>query len=384
LSEAAQALLLSPTQLRQVRLRNRIVVSPMCTYSAVEGTASDFHFAHLGRFALGGAGLVMVEATAVQPEGRITHGDMGLWNDGQRDALRRIAHFVSEQGAVPGIQLAHAGRKASMQRPWFGNGPLNAQDVARGDLAWPIVGPVGRPNDDGWLMPKAMTLADIGQLKLDFRAATRRAAEAGFQVLELHCAHGYLLHSFLSPLVNDRTDGYGGDLAGREWPQDKPLFVRISSVDGADNGWSIDDSVVLARELKLRGVDVIDCSSGGIGGPATSALIPRAYGFQVAFAAKVRREAQLATMAVGLIVDARQGEQVLADGAADLIAVGRQMLQDPNWALNAQLVLGQARPPAERFAAWPEQYGWWLQRRASALDRMGPWQPETPRICQSD
>jgi 2,4-dienoyl-CoA reductase-like NADH-dependent reductase (Old Yellow Enzyme family) len=389
MSESSEPLLLSPIRLRQVTLRNRVVVSPMCMYSAQDGLASDFHFVHLGRFALGGAGLVMVEASAVQAEGRITHGDMGIWNDEQRDALARIARFVADQGAVPGIQLAHAGRKGSMQRPWFGNGPLDAQDAARGDLPWPILGPVAKPHDEGWLMPKAMTLADIEQLKADFRAAAVRANQAGFKVVELHGAHGYLMHSFLSPLVNRRSDGYGGDMAGRMrlllevaqevravWPQDRPLFVRISAVDGVDDGWSLDDSVVLARELKQRGVDVIDCSSGGIGAPATAGSVPRAYGFQSGFAARIKREAQIATMAVGLIVDPRQAQQILANGEADLIAVARQMLQDPNWAVGAQLALKSTEPASARFAAWPEQYGWWLQRRATALDKLGPWRSE--------
>jgi 2,4-dienoyl-CoA reductase-like NADH-dependent reductase (Old Yellow Enzyme family) len=361
----------------------------MCTYSAHDGVASTFHLVHLGRFALGGAGLVMVEATAVQERGRITYGDLGLWHDGQIDGLRPIAAFLKEQGAVPGLQLAHAGRKASMQRPWHGNGPIDARDVARGEPAWSIIGPVAEPHDAGWLLPRQMTTDDIAQLKADFRSAARRARTAGFEVLELHCAHGYLLHSFLSPKVNRRSDGYGGDLAGRmrlplevarelrgEWPPDKPVFVRVSAVDGASDGWSIDDTVALARELKTIGIDIVDCSSGGIGGATTSTLVARDYGFQLPFAEAVRRGAGIATMAVGLIVDARQAEAALRSGQADLIALARQFLETPNWALQAELILKAAATPAERFTNWPAPYGWWLQRRAAVLEKLGPWSGE--------
>lgn len=386
MTDSTQSRLLSPMTLRGVTLRNRIVVAPMCTYSAQDGVASDFHLVHLGRFALGGAGLVMVEATAVQPEGRISHGDLGLWNDDQIAGQQRIAHFLREQGAVPGIQLGHAGRKASMQRPWHGNGPLQAEDIARGDEPWPIRSSTGEPFDDGWLVPRMMTTEEIGQLKQDFVRAAERALAAGFEVLELHCAHGYLLNAFLSPVVNQRCDEYGGDRDGRMrlplelasllrdvWPQDKPLFVRISSVDGVEGGWDIDDSIAFARELKARGVDIVDCSSGGVATSPTASTVPRGYGFQVPFAERIRREAGIATMAVGLIVDPRQAQQILENGEADLIAVAREMLANPNWALDAELALRPGQAEREQYAAWPPQYGWWLERRARGLARMGPW-----------
>lgn len=387
MSEASSPRLLSPVKLRDIALRNRIVVAPMCTYSATDGLASDFHLVHLGRFALGGAGLVMMEATAVQERGRITHGDLGLWHDGQIEGLRRIAEFLKSHGAAAGIQLAHAGRKASMQRPWHGNAALDEADYARGDLPWEIVSPGDEPFNEGWLVPKTLTLEDIEQLKGDFLLAAHRAIEAGFDVLELHCAHGYLLHSFLSPLVNQRNDDYGGDrdrrmrlpleIAGmlREaWPSERPIFVRISSVDGKQGGWSLEDSVAFAGELRRLNIDVVDCSSGGVSASPTASAVPREYGFQVPFAEAVRKRAGIASMAVGLIVDPHQAERILASGQADLVAVARQMLENPNWALHAELALRAQASPSTRYAAWPEQYGWWLQRRAKSIDRLGPWQ----------
>lgn len=372
--------LFAPLLLREVRLRNRVVISPMCQYSAEEGMAGDWHFAHLARFALGGAGLVFVEATAVQREGRITHGDLGLWADEQIAPLARIAAFLEAHGAVPALQLGHAGRKASMQRPWFGNGPLNDADRLRGDLPWRIVAPSMEPVGPGWLVPAEMTLDEIAALKTDFVTATWRAITAGFKVLELHGAHGYLIHEFLSPLSNRRHDAYGGDVMGRRrllleiveavravWPEDRPLFVRLSSVDGIEGGIEIEDTVDLAKLLKQRGVDVIDCSSGGLMGSATAANIPRGPGFQVPYAERVRRDAGILTQAVGLILDAEQAEAVLAAGQADLIAIAREALYDPNWPLRAALTLeGEAA-----WSLWPEQAGWWLERRAKGLAALG-------------
>lgn len=372
-----EPLLFTPLTLREVALRNRIVISPMCQYSARDGLANDWHFAHLARFALGGAGLIFVEATAVKREGRITHGDMGLWQDGQIAPLKRIADFVKSQGAVPAIQLGHAGRKASMQRPWHGNGPLDASDRARGEEAWPIVAPSPLPMDEGWLMPHALTPGEMAALREDFRRATLRALEAGFEVVEVHGAHGYLLQSFLSPIGNHRNDAYGGDRAGRmrfpleiaetvraTWPKERPVFFRVSAVDGVEGGWTLDDTVALALELKARGIDVVDCSSGGIAGSATAARIPRGFGFQVPFAERVRREAGIKTMAVGLILEAQQAEAVLRGGQADLIAIGREALYDPNWALHAERAL---KGGAADFAHWPVQAGWWLERRERGL-----------------
>jgi len=375
----SQPLLFTPITLRGVTLKNRIVISPMCQYSAEDGFVTDWHFVHLGKFAQGGAAAVFVEATAVEPRGRITYGDVGIWSDAHADKLARIAKFVKSQGAVAGMQLAHAGRKASMQRPWHGNGPLNEVDQQRGETPWPIVAPSAIPMDEGWLAPAALGVDDLAKLREAWRLAVLRTVTAGFEILELHSAHGYLLHEFLSPLSNKRKDAYGGDRAGRmrfplevaetiraAWPQDRPLFVRISSVDGLDGGWTLEDSVAYARELKARGVDVIDCSSGGLIGSATAARIPRGLGFQVPFADRIRREAGIATMSVGLIVEPQQAEAVLEAGSADLIAVAREALFDPNWPLHAQYVLAGAANE-DPFTDWPHQYGWWLSRREPGL-----------------
>jgi 2,4-dienoyl-CoA reductase-like NADH-dependent reductase (Old Yellow Enzyme family) len=370
--------LFTPIELRGVTLKNRIVISPMCQYSAEDGRANDWHLVHLGRFALGGAAMIFTEATAVEARGRITHGDLGLWSDEQIPGLRRVADFLRANGAVPAIQLAHAGRKASMQRPWHGNGPLDEKDRARGDMPWEIVAPSALPLDEGWLMPHELSVAEIGALQDAWRRAARRAAQAGFDVLEMHGAHGYLGHEFLSPLSNRRSDAYGGDLAGRmrfvletaeavreAWPRDKPLFVRVSSVDGIEGGWTLQDTVALARELAARGVDVIDCSSGGLAGSATAARVKRGPGFQVPFAERVRRDAGVKTMAVGLILEAQQAEAILEAGQADLIAVGREALYDPSWALHAEAALAQQGG----FESWPVQAGWWLERRRRAMAR---------------
>lgn len=371
-----QPLLFTRMRLRAIELRNRLAISPMCQYSARDGLADDFHLVHLGKFAMGGAGLVFAEAIAVHEHGRITHGDLGLWHDGQIAPLKRITDFLRQFGAVPAIQLAHAGRKASMQRPWNGNGPLDERDFAAGEIPWPIVAPSALPLAEGWLVPHELSIAELRALKEAWRAAALRALDAGFDIAEVHGAHGYLLHEFLSPLSNRRNDLYGGSLAARMrfplevaetvravWPSDKPLFFRISAVDGIDGGWTLDDSVIFARALRERGVDVVDCSSGGLAGSATAARSPRSPGFQVPFAEAIRREASIATMAVGLIIDALQAEQVLKSGAADLVAIGREALYNPNWPLHAEEALGAA----SQCRSWPSQYGWWLERRAREL-----------------
>jgi 2,4-dienoyl-CoA reductase-like NADH-dependent reductase (Old Yellow Enzyme family) len=296
--------------------------------------------------------MVFVEATAVHRDGRITHGDMGLWSEAHIPPLKRIAAFLKSQGAVPAIQLAHAGRKASMQRPWHGNGPLDESDRARGEDVWRIVAPSPIPLEEGWLTPAELTREEIADLREHWRQAALRALDAGFEAVEVHGAHGYLLNSFLSPLGNRRNDGYGGDRTGRmrfplevaetvraAWPQDRPVFFRVSAVDGMEGGWTLDDTVSLARELKARGIDVIDCSSGGISGSATAVRTLRAPGFQVPFAERVRREAGIKSMAVGLILEPEQAEDILEKGQADLIAIGRQALYDPNWALLAEHAL---------------------------------------------
>jgi 2,4-dienoyl-CoA reductase-like NADH-dependent reductase (Old Yellow Enzyme family) len=370
-------LLFTPLDLRGRRPANRIVISPMCQYSADDGMPDDWHLAHLGKFATGGAGIVFIEATAVEKRGRITHGDVGLWDDGQIAAHKRVVEFVQAHGALAALQLAHAGRKASMQRPWFGNGPLDDADIARGDTVWEPVGASPLPVDDGWLVPHELSAAEIADVVAHWAAAATRAVAAGYDVLEIHGAHGYLIHSFLSPLANKRTDGYGGDRAGRMrlaleiteavrpvWPDDRPLFYRASAVDGEEDGWSLDDTVALARELNVRGVDVIDCSSGGIAGPATVARVKRQPGFQVPYAAAVREQADIKTQAVGLITHPRQAEEILQAGQADLIALGREALYDPYWPRHAAAMLGLDPD----FDDWPEQYGWWLVRRARSSE----------------
>ena len=366
--------LFRPLSLRSLTLRNRLVLSPMCQYAAEEGLANDWHFAHLAQFAIGGTGLVFTEAAAVCPEGRITHGDLGIWSEAHAQALQRVAGFLKAQGAVPGIQLGHAGRKASMQRPWFGNGPLAEADFERGDHPWEIVAPSAVPVAPGWLVPHELSLAALDELVQTFAAGAAHALAAGFEVAEIHGAHGYLLHSFLSPLANQRTDAYGGSRANRMrlalevteavravWPEHLPLFFRVSAVDGLDGGWTLEDSVVLARELKARGVDVIDCSSRGIAGAATASQQAPQRGFQVSFAQAIREEAAVATQAVGLIVTAQQAEAVIRSGQADLVALAREALYQPSWPRQAQQQL-----EGDQFAEWPPQYGWWLERRRYA------------------
>jgi 2,4-dienoyl-CoA reductase-like NADH-dependent reductase (Old Yellow Enzyme family) len=373
--------LFTPLQLRSLTIRNRIAISPMCQYSAEDGLADDWHLVHLGKFAQGGAGIVFVEATAVEARGRITHGDVGIWSDAHVAPLARIAAFLAANGAAPAIQLAHAGRKASMQRPWFGNGPIGEADVARGDKSWSTVAPSPIPIGEGWLVPSELAVADLTALRQRWREATIRAEAAGFAILEIHAAHGYLLHSFLSPLTNRRGDAYGGGREARmrfpleivetvraAWPAEKPLFVRVSAVDAVTGGWELDDTIAFAKELKARGVDVVDCSSGGIGGSATaSGSVPRGLGFQVPFAERIRREAGIATMAVGLIVDPRQAEAVLEAEQADIVAIGREALEAPFWPLDAARILGAF---GYEDATWPKQYGWWLERRRRVIEKM--------------
>lgn len=366
--------------LRGVTLRNRLAVSPMCQYQAVDGYVNDYHLIHYGKFALGGFGLVMVEATGVSPEGRITHGDLGLWDDAHIEGVSRVRAAIKKFGAVAGIQIAHAGPKASLLRPWDGNSPVPEAPRHAGEERWPTVSPSGQPVEKGWPDPKALDADGLAKVRSDFANAARRALTAGFDVLELHCAHGFLLNSFLSPLTNKRTDEFGGSLANRMrlpleiarelreiWPEDKPLFVRISAVDGSREGWSIEDSVAFARELKVIGIDVIDNSSGGFG----VFDYPSGYGFQVPFAAQVRAGAGVKTMAVGLILDPHQAEAIVANGEADLVAIGHAALNNPNFAFHAQQVLNAAAPDAP-FSNWAPQLGWWLDDRAKRLARLGP------------
>jgi 2,4-dienoyl-CoA reductase (NADPH2) len=354
--------LLSPLTIRGVTFRNRIGVSPMCQYCAGEGLADDWHLVHLGSRAVGGAGLVMVEATAVTRDGRITPGDMGIWDDGHTEPLARIARFLHREGAVAGIQLAHAGRKASCDLPWKGGARLKT--AAEG--GWPVVGPSPLPFNPDDPLPRALDEAGIEGIVTAFIAAARRALTAGFRVLEIHAAHGYLLHSFLSPLSNQRTDRYGGSLENRMrlvvrvadelrkiMPEDLPLFVRISATDWVEGGWDLPQSIALARALGARGVDLIDASSGAL---VPHATIPVGKNYQVPFAAAIRKEAGIRTAAVGLILEAEQANEIVTSGSADLVLLAREMLRQPYWSLHAQQALHQE-------PAWPVQYGYAVRRR---------------------
>lgn len=339
-------------RLREATLPNRIAVSPMCQYSAGgDGVATDWHLVHLGGLAQGGAGLVLTEAAAVTPGGRISAEDLGIWNDAQAEALARINAFVASQGAVPGIQLAHAGRKAGSGAPWKGGGAPPPE--------WAGDAPSALAFDEGWPVPKALDEGGLKGVVEAFRAGAARALAAGFRVAEVHAAHGYLLHQFLSPLSNTRADAYGGSLPNRArlllevvdavrgvWPERLPLFVRLSCTDWAEGGWDLDECVELARMLKDRGVDLLDCSSGGL---VPKARIAAGPGYQVPFAARIRREAGIPTGAVGLITEPAQAEAVLAEGAADLVLLGRELLRNPRWPLAAARELGAVTP-------WPAPY----------------------------
>ncbi|MET0229491.1 MAG: NADH:flavin oxidoreductase/NADH oxidase [Rhodanobacteraceae bacterium] len=344
--------------LGDLALRNRLIVSPMCEYSAVDGLPNDWHFVHLGSRAVGGAGIVFTEATAVSPEGRISPGDTGLWNDAQQSAWACIAQFVAQQGAMPGVQLAHAGRKGSTKVPWQG---LKA--LAPGEGAWTPLAPSAIAFSGDYPLPAALDESGIAKVVADFRAAAQRARDAGFRLVEIHAAHGYLLHEFLSPLSNRRDDRYGGSLVNRArlvrevvaavravWPAPRPLFVRVSATDWAPGGWDIEECVELARWLRDDGVDVIDASSGGL---VPYAKVPSTPGFQVPFAARIRREARIATAAVGLITEAKQAQEIVARGDADFIVMARELLRDPYFPRRAAKELGVAiTPPVQYGRAW--------------------------------
>ena len=372
--------LFSPYQIRDTVLPNRLVLAPMMQYRSKDGFASDWHLVHFGKFALGGFGTVMTEVVSVEPCGRITHGDLGIWSDDQIAPLKRCTDFIHTQGALAAIQIGHAGRKASTQRAWEGGGPLNDEDAARGEAGWDIVGPTDVAFAEGHPVPKMLSESDITDLLIKFGDAARRADQAGFDVIEIHGAHGYLISSFLSPVTNTRTDGYGGDLKGRmrfaievaqvmrkNWPAGKPLFFRISVDDGTGpGGWGVADTLTIAPLLKAAGVDIIDCSSGGISGSATLQNTSRGPGYQVSYADAVKNQAHVASMAVGLILSPEQAEDVIRSDKADLIAIGRQGLYDPFWPLHAM----QSLRPDPDFNFWEAPSGWWLQRRAAALAKL--------------
>ena len=369
---------LDPITVRGVDFRNRIVISPMQQYAGTpDGMPTDWHVRHLSTYAAGGAGLVFTEALGICPEGRLTWGDIGAWNDGQTAPLARLAEVIAAHGAVPGAQINHAGRKGSVQRPWHGFDPMSAADVAaRGEHPWPTVSASAIPANAGWPTPAAIDRDGIRRSLDQFAAATRRVREAGFQALNIHGAHGYLIHSFLSPLANTRDDEYGGSLENRmryalevadaarsEWPADKPIFYRLSCVDDGEGGWTLAETVALARAFADHGVDVVDCSSGGLGRRTTTAVVRRLPGYQVPYAERVRRDTGMKTMAVGLIRHPQLADAIVRDGRADFVAIGREALFNPHWPAQAAVAL---RGP-DAFDGWPPAYGWWLKVRSRTL-----------------
>ena len=370
-------LLFTPMTIRGVTLKNRLVLAPMVHYRAGLGnTCGTFHTVHLGKYALGGFGVVMTEAAAVEERGLITVHDLAIFNDTQAESYKPLIALIKEEGAVPAIQLAHGGRKSSMQSALEGNGPVTKEQIAAGRKVWQPVAPSTTRISDAWPLPHQLTPSEIKDVVDAFAAAAKRSLRVGFETLEIHGAHGYLISSFLSPVSNTRNDQYGGDIKGRMrmplevaeavrgvMPDDKPLFFRVSSVDGTQEGWQMDDTVVFARELKARGVDVVDCSSGGLTGTATAAPVTRSLGFQVPYAARVRQEAGIKSMAVGIILEAMQAEQILLDGHADLIAVGRQAQFNPNIPLHWAHDLGLN----DKFQMWGAEYGWWLEKRIRTM-----------------
>ena len=371
--------LFTPVTVRGITFPNRVVVSPLCMYSAIDGLAQPWHFAHLSTFARGHAGLVFAEATAVEAIGRITPNCLGIWSDSHADALKPITAFIEEMGCVPGIQLAHAGRKASTSAPFTGGKPLDTDDPQ----SWPTVAPSAIATAPNFPVPHELTTDEIHTLIETFVSAANRSVDAGFKVIELHGAHGYLLHSFLSPISNQRSDEYGGNLEGRmrlsleiasavraAVGDNMPLFFRISAVDGIEGGWTMDDSVTLAKALGEHGIDVVDCSSGGVSGaprfrtdddgkPLTTNSA-RQPGFQVPYATRIKNETSLKSMAVGVIIDPHQAEEIASSGQADFIALGREIMHNPFWPLHAAHTLG-ADPD---FDLWPKQYKWAVDRRS--------------------
>lgn len=379
----AASMLFSPFRLRGVEFPNRIVISPMQMYLAKDGQADDWHFQHLAKYAVGGAGCVFTEVLCVEPGGRNTHWDLGIWDDAFVPELSRIAAFLRDNGAVPAAQIGHCGAKAARQRPFDGHGPLGEADALRGEAPWTPLGPTSEPAAENYHHPHALTIAEIQDLVDDFGDGARRVAEAGYDFLEVHAAHGYLIHSFYSPISNTRSDAYGGDRERRmrfalevaeavrgNWPDDRPLSFRLSCMDGMDGGWSLEDSVVLTRALRDRGVDTIDCSSRGIRGATSLANLeqtrrPARAGYQVPYAEHLRRETGIPTMAVGLILKPAQAEAILRNNQADLVLLAREALVDPHWPLEAAREL----EPDSGWDRWPPSWGWWLaQRERTGVD----------------
>ncbi|MDB5368738.1 MAG: NADH:flavin oxidoreductase / oxidase [Roseomonas sp.] len=379
-------MLFTPLTLRGLTLRNRVVVSPMSQYSSVEGAPTDWHLVHLGKFAMGGAGVVFCEETSVSERSRKTYDCPGIYTDVQAKAWRRVTDFIRGQGAAAAMQLGHAGRKVATRAPWDGFAPLGAEDAAKGRAPWSGLAPSPIPFKEGALVPKEMDRDDIRYVIGLHVEAAKRTVDAGFDICEIHGAHGYIIQQFLSPITNKRTDAYGGDIEGRmrfglelieavraAWPADRPLFFRASCVDGRGGIWSLEDTTVLAAALKVRGVDVLDCSSGGIEGPLTLHVVPRVPGYHVPFAEHIKRETGIATMAVGLITEAQQAEGYLRAGQCDLVALAREMMWDPNWAVHAAAALGVEKA----HELLPRPYAWWLQKRED-VRRLYPTGLETP------
>ena len=376
-------LLFQPITIRDVTLKNRVVVAPMHQYAAVKGYPTDWHLMNAGRFAAGGAGLVFIESTKVERRGCGTAGDMGLWDDSYTEHFRRLADFIRSQNSVPAIQLGHSGRKARRFRPWEGGAPLTEEGAIKAGVDdwddWELVAPSAIGSSETEPIPRALSFGEIQKTIENWSEAARRANEAGFEVLEIHAAHGYLLHQFLSPKANLRTDEYGGSESKRmrlpleiaeavrgNWPEDKPLFIRLSVED--DAGWGPDESVRFSKLVRAKGVDVIDCSSGGMRGSPVLSAGPVGYGYQVPYAEKIRKETDLMSMAVGLIVHAEQAEEILQSGRADLIAIAREFLHNPNWALDAALKLGVE----DAFKVTPPAYDYWLEKRSSSVKDVVP------------
>jgi len=370
--------LFSPLTIRGLTLPNRVMASPMWQYAGERGYPTDWHLMHLGRMASGGTGLVMQEGTVVEKRARGTAGDLGIWDDSYVQPMRRLVDMIRSCGSIPAIQLMHPGRKSRQQRPWEGRGPLEySPDLWDWD-EWELIGPSPIPVADGFPAPREMTLADIQMVIDSFVQAARRADEAGYEVIELHGAHGYLLHQFLSDVSNRRGDAYGGSFENRTrlllevteavravWPDHKPLFMRLSCVD--EGTWTMADTIRLTRELMARGIDLIDCSSGGLGGSAVQG-VRAAYGYQVPYAAELRRETGVLTAAVGVIVHADQAEAIIGQGEADLVAIGRELLYNPNWTADAAQKLGVL----PNFELIPERMGFWLGKRAKAIKDFKP------------
>ncbi|MBL8671493.1 MAG: NADH:flavin oxidoreductase/NADH oxidase [Alphaproteobacteria bacterium] len=378
-------MLFKPLTLRGVTIPNRVVIAPMQMYMATkDGFYTDWHLVHLGRYAIGKAGLIFTEVLCVEPRGRSTYSDAGIWDDAHVGPLKRVADFLRSCGSVPGVQIGHCGPKAARQRPHEGLKPLGPAEAAKGEPPWTPVASTDEPSDAGYHVPHALTTSEVQDLVATFGRCAARVAPH-FDVLDIHAAHGYLIHTFLSPIANKRTDRYGGDRQGRmrfaleiaeavraAWPQDKPIFFRLSCIDRAPGGWEMPDTLALAQELRARGIDVIDCSSGGIRGANSIAIFkkigPPAPGYQVPFAAEVKKTLGMPTMAVGLIAEAKHAEAILRAGDADLVAIAREALANPHWALHASNEL-QADPNFT-FDYWPPNHAWWLQYREE-IRRMG-------------